>query len=196
MAVENESASGERGTRIPGSSAARPSGALPSAGGGIARLACARATAAGIALEPLLKKAKLTLQQIEDRTARVPTASQIRILDLVASSIPDGLLGFHLAGAFELREIGLLHYVLASSETLDDAMQRASRYSTLANEGVALRYVDRNDVAIMFNYVGVPRHVRPPPDRVLADRAGAELPRPDAAPPAAAPRAADPSSPR
>jgi hypothetical protein len=39
-------------------------------------------------------------------------------LDLVAKALGDDLLGFHLAQNFDLRMIGLLYYVLASSETL------------------------------------------------------------------------------
>jgi AraC-like DNA-binding protein len=48
--------------------------------------------------------------------------------------------------------------VLASCEAMDDALRRAARYSTTANEGVLLRYVERNDVAVAIDYVGVARH--------------------------------------
>jgi AraC-like DNA-binding protein len=126
--------------------------------GGVSRLACARAQQAGIACEPLLRDAGLTLAQIEDRAARIPVRNQIRFLELTAAALPDEFLGFHLARDFDLRELGLLHYVLASSDTLDDALQRSARYSTTVNEGLSLKYVERNDVAIAFNYVGVARH--------------------------------------
>jgi AraC-like DNA-binding protein len=159
MAVGNQEPSAQHGIVLPvADSGAVPEGGLPSASGSIARLACARARAAGIAVEPLLRKAKLTLEQIEDRSTRLPTASQIRVLELVADLLQDPFLGFHLAAAFDPREIGLLHYVLASSETLDDAMQRAARYSTLVNEGVSLKYLERSDVALVIDYVGVARH--------------------------------------
>src|SRR5262245_17795183 len=134
------------------------SGCLPSASGGIARLACVRLTQAEVPLEPLLRQAGLILAQIEDRAARVPVRAQIRFLDLAAHALDDDFLGFHLAQTFDLREIGLLHYVLASCDRLDEAMQRVARYSTTVNEGVSLKYVERNDVAIMFSYVGVARH--------------------------------------
>jgi AraC-like DNA-binding protein len=67
----------------------------------------------------------------------------------------------HLAQACDLREIGLLYYVLASSETLIDALQRAIRYSTIVNEGVAQTCIDGKDFGLSFDYVGVSRH----PDR-------------------------------
>ena len=52
-------------------------GRLPSATGTMARLACAQAKVAGVALEPLLKKAGLTLHQIEDPHARLKVRNQI-----------------------------------------------------------------------------------------------------------------------
>jgi hypothetical protein len=70
----------------------------------------------------------------------------------------DEFLGFHLACDLDLREIGLLCYVLASSENLGDALQRAARYSTIANEGISLLFHDEEDVAMTFTYVGVDRH--------------------------------------
>jgi hypothetical protein len=91
---------------------------LPSAAGGISRHACASLREAGIELAPLLAKAGLTNQQIEDRSARLKVQSQIKLLDLAATALQDDFLGFHLARDFDLREIGLLYYVLASSERL------------------------------------------------------------------------------
>jgi AraC-like DNA-binding protein len=139
-------------------SEARRFGALPSAAGGIARLAYARARAAGLELEPLLKKAGLTERQIEDRHARLNVQDQIRFLNLAADALRDEFLGFHLAQDFDLREVGLLYYVVASSEVLSDALRRAERYSVIANEGISVKYREGKDTAITFAYVGVPRH--------------------------------------
>ncbi len=103
----------------------------PSATGAIARLAAARITEGGLDLAALLRKAGLTASQIQDRQARVAVAAQISFLNLAAEALRDDLLGFHLAQAFEPREIGLPYFVLASSATLGDAMARAERYSTI-----------------------------------------------------------------
>jgi AraC-like DNA-binding protein len=81
-------------------------------------------------------------------------------LNLVAGALKDDLFGFHLAQPVDLRQLGLLYYVSASSKTLDEALRRTARYSTIVNEGVSLKYNDR-DAAIGFRYVGVSRH----PDR-------------------------------
>ena len=66
----------------------------------------------------LLRKAGLTQQQIDDNSTRLDVKSQIKFLDLAATALKDELLGFHLAQSFDLRLMGLLYYVLASSETL------------------------------------------------------------------------------
>jgi AraC-like DNA-binding protein len=133
-------------------------GALPSATGGIARLAHARARSAGIELGPLLKKAGLTDQRIKDRGSRLPVQQQIHFLNLVADALHDEFLGFHLAQLCDLRELGLLFYVAASSETLGDALQRVARYSSITNEGISLKCFEEHGVRIVFDYVGISRH--------------------------------------
>jgi AraC-like DNA-binding protein len=134
-------------------------GALPTATGAIARLAYARARRAGIELKPLLKQAGLTYHQINDRGARLAVQHQIEFLNLVAKALGDEFLGFHLAQLPDLRELGLLFYVAASSETLGDAMRRAARYSSIANEGVSIKYIEGRDIRMVFKYVGVARHL-------------------------------------
>lgn len=133
-------------------------GTFPTATGGIARLAWLRAREAGLEVELLLRKAGLTQQQMEDRSTRVNVRDQIKFLELASQALKDDLLGFHLGQNFDLREVGLLYYVLASSERLDETLQRASRYSKIANEGISLSYRDGKDVEIALDYVGVARH--------------------------------------
>ena len=134
-------------------------GALPTATGGLARLAYARARQAKVELGPLLQKCGLSRQQIEDSEARINVRAQIRFLDLVANALRDNSLGFHLAESAELRELGLLYYVAASSETLGDVLQRTARYISIANEGLALKYSAAPDVTIEVRSVGVARHL-------------------------------------
>ena len=130
---------------------------MPSATGGIARLVCARMRQSGIHLNPLLSKAGLTVEQIDNRSARVKARSQIRLLELAADALQDNLLGFHLAREYDLREIGLLYYVSASSEILNEALHRVVRYSGIANEGVSLQFRATKEAVIGLNYVGVER---------------------------------------
>jgi len=133
-------------------------GALPTAAGGMARLAYARAQGAGIELKPLLKKAGLTSQRLKDRSARLPVQNQIQFLNLTANALQDEFLGFHLAQLPDLRELGLLFYVAASSETVGDVLLRAARYSSIVNEGLSLRCLEAEDIRLVFDYVGIARH--------------------------------------
>ena len=75
-----------------------------------------------------------------------------------AIALQDDCLGFTLARDFDPREIGLLYYVMASSQTLGDALQRVARYSQITNEALVVRYRERNGLIISLSYSGVPRH--------------------------------------
>jgi AraC-like DNA-binding protein len=131
----------------------------PSATGAVARLAYARAKKAGIALPPLLSQSGLTVAQIENRHLRVNVKDQITFLGLVAGALRDNLLGFHLAHDFDLREIGLPYYVMASSERLADALRRGERYSRIANEGISVELDIGRSTTIRLKYLGVERHL-------------------------------------
>jgi AraC-like DNA-binding protein len=132
-------------------------GAVPNAAGTLSRLVCARARAAGIDVAPLMVKAGVTRQQVEDDSVWLTVQGQIRFVELVANALQDDFLGFHVAQSFDLREMGLLYYVAASSESLGDALRRLERYSTIGNQGVALRVREGEDLAVTFHYVGVAR---------------------------------------
>jgi hypothetical protein len=55
---------------------------VPSATGGIARLVCEHIRESGIQLAPLLSKAGLTVEQIDNPNARLKVRSQIKFLEL------------------------------------------------------------------------------------------------------------------
>lgn len=130
---------------------------IPSATGGVSRLVYARLREAGIHPGPLLSKAGLTVEQIDDNSARIKVRSQIRFLELAADTLGDDFLGFHLARDYDLRAIGLLYYVLASSQIVSDALSNAARYSGIVNEGISLKFQAIREVAIALEYLGVER---------------------------------------
>ena len=132
---------------------------FPSALGIVTRLACRRAEQEGVETGLLLRKAGLTQQQIDDPGTRLAVRNQIRFLDLAATTLKDNCLGLHLAQKFDLRMSGLFHYVLASSETLGEALQRGVRYSAIVNEGITLKLHEERETRINFEYAGVARHL-------------------------------------
>src|SRR5262245_21504614 len=60
--------------------------------------------------------------------------------------------------AISTRALGLLYYVMASSQTLGDALKRVARYSRTTNEALVVRYREGNSLMINLSYSGVPRH--------------------------------------
>jgi AraC-like DNA-binding protein len=134
-------------------------GALPTAAGGMTRFAYAHARRVGVDPAPLLARAGLTERQVLDRSARIEVRRQIEFLNLVADAIEDPLLGFHLASAPDLRELGLLYYVIASSDTFGGAWRAGARYTSIVNEAVSLGYREGAEIDLTIDYVGVARHV-------------------------------------
>jgi len=86
-----------------------------------------------------MAKAGVTWRQVEQEDVWLAAEGQIKFVELIAEALQDNLLGFHLARDMDLREIGLLYYVLNSSDVLGDALRRAERYCAIINEGVRLR---------------------------------------------------------
>jgi AraC-like DNA-binding protein len=131
---------------------------IPSATGAIARLACERLREFGKDAASVIAKAGATALQVNDDTVRLEVPKQITILELAAEELQDALFGFHLARDFDLREIGLVYYVLASSQQLIDALHNGMRYSSIVNEGIRVNVVqDTHSIAIIPDYVGVDR---------------------------------------
>jgi hypothetical protein len=126
--------------------------------GGLTRLAIARLEGAGVPAAPLLKNAGLTPEVIANPEERLSVRSQIAFLDQAANALKDDCLGFTLARDFDLRAIGLLYYVMASSQTLGDALKRVARYSRITNESLVFGYREGNNLTINLSYSGVPRH--------------------------------------
>ena len=132
---------------------------IPSATGGIARLACARLNELGMDPGVILSKVGLTSEAARDPVIRLEARTQIKFLELAAEKVQDEWLGFHLARSFDLREIGLVYYVMASSDQLADALRNAERYSKINNEGVRLRFRMQDETAVIaLDYVNIDRH--------------------------------------
>ena len=131
---------------------------MPTSIGLAAHLAVAQLERRGIDPAPLLAQSGLSQAAVAKRE-RVRVKSVIDFLDRVSSAVGDDWLGLTLAGDFDLREIGMLYYVAASSERFGDALKRLDRYERVANEALDLRIVKGTDCRIVLSYKGVTRHV-------------------------------------
>lgn len=126
--------------------------------GGLARLAIARLKSAGVPVEPLLGRVGLTPEVVADPEERLIVRSQITLLDEAAIALKDDCIGFTMARDFDLREIGLLYYVMASSQTLGEALKRLARYSKVTNEALVFGYREGNRLIVNLSYSGISRH--------------------------------------
>jgi AraC-like DNA-binding protein len=131
---------------------------VPRASGGMTRLAVARLRERAVNVAPVLRRAGLSASEVDDPNARLSVAGQIKFLEAAAEALEDPLLGFHLAREFELRQIGLVYFVMASSATLVDALNRAERYGKVVNEGLLLSCVPGRELKVRLTHFGVSRH--------------------------------------
>jgi AraC-like DNA-binding protein len=112
---------------------------------------------AGKDVAAVLSRAGLSVGEVDDPTNRLQVPAQIKILELAAEELQDEFLGFNLARHFDLREIGLVYYIMASSEQLADALRKAERYSGVVNEGVRLNFNLDRTASVALNYLNVDR---------------------------------------
>ena len=98
-----------------------------------------------------------TIEEVQNRQRRLDASTQLRVLKLAAKELHDDWFGFRLAQDFELGEIGLLYYVVASSERLADALRNAERYCAINNEGVRLRISSGPALTIALEYLNLDR---------------------------------------
>ena len=78
---------------------------IPTAQGGLSRIAIARLERANVPVAPVLKRAGLTQEVIADLEERL---RQITLLDEAAIALQDQYLGFTLARDFDPRALGRL----------------------------------------------------------------------------------------
>jgi AraC-like DNA-binding protein len=122
------------------------------------RLAHEHAENAGIPVRALARRVGLTPAAIRDWRARLDARAQSEFLESVAVAVDDDSLGFHLAQQADLRAAGLLFYVMASSSRLIELFQRGARYTSLVNEGVTQRCIDRRVIGLELHAASAARH--------------------------------------
>ena len=108
---------------------------MPTSIGLAAHLAVAQLERRGIDPAPLLAQSGLSQAAVAKRE-RVKVKSVIDFLERVSRAVGDDWLGLTMAADFDLREIGMLYYVAASSERFGDALKRLERYVRIANEAL------------------------------------------------------------
>ena len=110
-------------------------------------LAVERLVLAGLEPDPLLRQAGLVGADA-DMPARGDAAEKQGIfLDTAADVLQDRSLGLHIAQDYELRRLGLFFYLMASSETVGEALSCFERYVRTQDAGLDASY-RQSDVAL------------------------------------------------
>ncbi len=135
------------------------SNVAPTALGLASRLALARLKQNNIDALPLLKRAKLTQAQLEGEKP-IAVNSQIIFLGETSRALRDDWLGVTLAKQLDLRQIGMIYYVAASSHSLGDALRRMVRYGRLVSDALVLHLAQHGGVLrITMSYTGISRYL-------------------------------------
>ena len=135
----------------------QPPLATPMASGLAARLACEQLKKRHLDPVPLLERSRISAGSLTD-DARISVSSQIKFLQLASETTKDEWIGLTIAESFDLRELGMLYYVAASSHHLGGALTRLERYARLSNEALTMTIVTGKECRIGFSYAGVARH--------------------------------------
>lgn len=143
----------------PGLSTERGREQAPTTAGMLTRLAMAQLSALGADPAPLLIEAGLSPSLLDKPDERIPARRQIAFLNIAAEVLEDDLLGFHLAQNFDLRALGFVHYMMASAETLAEALAYEAQYGSLANEALKIREGSGEGASLELGYAGVERHL-------------------------------------
>ena len=98
----------------------------------------------GIDAEPLLSSAGLSRSQLSQQRRGVSVASQCRFLELAAAETNNSLLGLHVAAEMDLRDGGVLFYLMASSVTVAEALEHLAKYAATTNEAVRIEISRHN----------------------------------------------------
>jgi AraC-like DNA-binding protein len=89
--------------------------------------------ALGLRVDPLLARAGLTRAQLTPE-ARIPASTEILFWDAAVAASGDPLLGLRVAELVKPGVLGSYEYLLRNSETVEQMVERAARFSRLVDD--------------------------------------------------------------
>lgn len=108
---------------------------------------------------PLLKESGLPFPLSSHISEQFSVPGQSIFLDLAADALKDDLLGFHLALSFDFRMLGFIYYLVASAETLGEALANEEEYSASLNEPVRVGSGRTSGLSVELSYEGLDPHL-------------------------------------
>ena len=120
-------------------------GAVPRIDAVWVRAAAAELGRRGVPVAAVLAAAGLRSDVIAAPRARIPYRAYAAFLEAAADATRDPLFGFHLGGAVDTREAGLIAYVCLNARDVGGAMRNLERYIAVFNEAMRVRLVSQPD---------------------------------------------------
>jgi AraC-like DNA-binding protein len=121
-----------------------------------------QAVAEGMDRSALIEASGLAGVDLSDGDARVPVSAQVALWQLFAKGISDPGFGVRMGASLEVRQAGLLGYLMLYSAPLGEALDRLVRYGHVLNDAVQVA-LDRStpgQVAIVAQHpelgIGLP----------------------------------------
>ncbi len=141
---------------MPGVAKAPPSPSFePSLSARLARQALRVAEGLGLPVEPLCREAGLRLDDLDDPELRIPYAVLDDLLERMAERSGDANLGLHIARVDLVDLDDPATFVILTSATLRDAMERGCRYQRIWGDGERFRMEEtERGVRMRFTPVG------------------------------------------
>jgi AraC-like DNA-binding protein len=121
-------------------------------------LAIRKLRSAGIDPLPLLEEAGVSPAKLAGKRERVAAESQLRFLENAAEALDSPSLGLQLAQQADMREAGVIYYVMAASLSLGEAMRNLARYLSVANESVIVILTEVATNTVLTFKSKLPRH--------------------------------------
>jgi len=111
----------------------------PTCAAGIVARAIHTAVSCGLDRELVLSELGVDLAALEDRDGRLPVETFARAWQLMSSRLPGRVLALDWITSWKITDTGVLGYVLLQLRTVGEALDVATRYAGLVNQGAQVR---------------------------------------------------------
>ena len=112
---------------------------LPTIVAGLVARAVHTAVSCGLERDAVLGELGVDSAMLEDRDNRLPVETFARAWTLMSTRLPGRVLALDWITSWKITDAGVLGYVVLQLQTVEEAMQAATRYAHLVNQGAQAR---------------------------------------------------------
>jgi AraC-like DNA-binding protein len=136
---------------------------------GLVARAVHTAVSCGLDRDSVLADLGVDPAALEDRDSRLPVETFARAWQLMSSRLPGRVLALDWITSWKITDTGVLGYVLLQLRTVEEAVEAATRYAQLVNQGALVRLHKRSPTSRMaFELLPVLLGIQQLPEAMLA----------------------------